>query len=94
MDYSKIFHENVRDRKLSIRAKLFYGELFKIYKEQGYCDQQNRYFADMFGVCKGSVGKWLRELQVQDLIYVEVKRTSSGTTRKIYLLDENNSLLV
>ena len=94
MNYEEMFHENVRNKKISIRAKLFYGELFKICEQQGYCEQPNRYFAEMFNVCKGSVGKWFRELQAQDLIYVEVKRTSSGTTRKIYLLDENNSLLV
>ncbi len=75
--YYAIIPANVRyDKRLPANAKLLYGEITALCNEKGFCWAGDKYFADLYGVSKVSIQKWLKALQengyiTKELIYKE-----------------------
>lgn len=76
-NYYAIIPANVRyDKRLPANAKLLYGEITALCNEKGFCWAGDKYFADLYGVSKVSIQKWLKALQengyiTKELIYKE-----------------------
>ena len=75
--YYAIIPANVRyDSDLIPNAKLLYGEITALCNEKGYCWASNGYFAELYGVSKISISKWINQLIERrylssDIIYKE-----------------------
>lgn len=75
--YYAIIPANVRyDKDLIDGAKLLYGEITALCNEKGYCWANNSYFAELYGVSKVTISKWINQLvdngYIQsDIIYKE-----------------------
>lgn len=75
--YYAIIPANVRyDDDLKPNSKLLYGEITALCNEKGYCWASNSYFAELYGVKKETVSRWISDLEDRgyinvDLIYKE-----------------------
>ena len=92
--YPAIIPPEVRyDKDLSPNAKLLYGELTVLCHKEGYCWASNTYFAELYGVTKVSVSRWVAALKDKGYIQIELAPrddTSKEVYRKIRLT--NNPL--
>lgn len=88
-NYYAILTADVRYNKdLSANAKLLFAEITALSQKEGYCWASNQYFADLYGVDKDTVSRWVGELVKHSYIKIEVNR-EAGNIRKIYLLNVN-----
>ena len=88
--YYAIIPADVRyDKKLCPNAKLLYGEITALTNKEGYCWASNSYFANLYGVHKNTISKWVQSLQVAGYISIELgidnKNGKIEFERKIYL---------
>ncbi len=85
--YYAIIPANVRyDKRLTANAKLLYGEITALCNEKGYCWARNSYFAELYGVSKTSISKWISQLIEYGYIFSEIKyRDSSKEIENRYL---------
>jgi len=61
--YYAIIPADVRyDSNLKANEKLLYGEITALTQSSGKCWANNQYFADLYGVSKTSVSKWIKNL--------------------------------
>ena len=73
--YYAIIPASVRyDRELTPNAKLLYGEITALCNEKGYCWATNKYFAELYGVSKKSISKWVKALSDRGHIQSKVVR--------------------
>lgn len=80
--YYAIIPANVRyDKNLTANAKLLYGEITALCNEKGYCWANNSYFAELYGVSKTSISKWIKQLS--DKGYVTSKIIYKEGTKEI-----------
>ena len=66
-------------------AKLLYGEIKALCDERGYCWASNQFFAQLYGVEKKAVSRWISQLEQQQYIRIEVSQ-NKGNLRRIYPL--------
>lgn len=71
-NYYAVIPSNVRyDADLPANAKLLYGEITALCNEKGYCWATNEYFANLYGVSKTSISKWISSLIQKEHIFSE-----------------------
>lgn len=68
---------NVRYSNLKPNAKLLYGEITALSNKLGYCFASNSYFADLYGVSKNTVSRWISDLNKLGFITVQIERNSN-----------------
>jgi hypothetical protein len=81
--YYAIIPANVRyDKKLTIGARMLYGEISALCNEKGYCWASNSYFADLYEVKVGTISRWVSSLKEQHHIKIKINK-KDGNQRKI-----------
>lgn len=71
--YYAIIPANVRyDISLKPNAKLLYGEITALCNEKGYCWASNDYFANLYGVKKETISRWISQLNDKKYINVSI----------------------
>jgi hypothetical protein len=87
--YPAIIPPEVRYVKdLAPNAKLLYGELTVLCRKEGYCWASNTYFAELYGVSKFTISRWVSSLVDKGYIRIEMAPRDSTTKevfRKVYL---------
>ena len=73
---------NVRYSNLKPNAKLLYGEITALSNKLGYCFARNSYFADLYGVSKNTVSRWISDLNKLGFITVQIERNSNKEITK------------
>jgi len=77
--YYAILTADVRYHKdLTPNAKLLYAEITALENMNGRCFANNKYFADLYGVSKTSVSKWISQLE------------SFGCIKTVYIYKEGS----
>lgn len=77
-NYYAIILATVRyDTKLKYAEKLLYGEIIVLANKNGYCYDQNKYFADLYNVTVIFVSRWISHLQELGYIKTEVIRNEN-----------------
>ena len=73
---------NVRYSNLKPNAKLLYGEITALSNKLGYCYASNSYFAELYGVSKNTVSRWISDLNKLGFISVQIERNSNNQITK------------
>lgn len=71
-----------RDDRLPANAKLLYGDIFALTKENGYCYASNDYLSGLYGWTGRTVPRLLSALEECGYIYIE---QVPGKERRIYM---------
>ena len=69
-------------KKLTANAKLLMGEIINLCNSKGNCWASNSYLAEVLGIHKMTISKWINSLEKNGFIKCKVK---SDTKRKIYI---------
>ena len=84
--YFAIIPANVRyDKELKANAKLLYGEISCLCNSNGQCWATNNYFAELYGVSKETVSRWISQLAKKNYIKVVITYQESGEIDKRYI---------
>ena len=73
-NYYAIIPATVRYSSLKPNAKLLYGEITALSNKLGYCFASNSYFAELYGVSKNTVSRWLTDLKKLGFITIQLER--------------------
>ena len=73
-NYYAIIPADVRYSNLKPNAKLLYGEITALSGKLGYCYATNNYFAELYGVSKNTISRWISDLNKLGFINIEVER--------------------
>ena len=80
--YYAIIPANVRyDSNLKANEKLMFAEITALCNKNGYCHASNNYFAELYGVSKETVSRWIRNLSKNG--YVNIKLIYAEGTNQI-----------
>ena len=85
-NYYSIIPANVRyDKELNASAKLLYGEITALCNETGICWASNEYFANLYGVSKSSITRWISQLVEKEYIFTKMfyKKDSKEIEKRI-----------
>jgi len=81
-NYYAIIPSNVRYSNLKPNAKLLYGEITALSSKPGYCFARNNYFAELYGVSKNTVSRWISDLKRLGFITIQIERNSNKQITK------------
>ena len=81
-NYYAIIPAEVRYSNLKPNAKLLYGEITALSGKTGYCFASNNYFAELYGVSKNTVSRWIADLKSLGFITVKIERNSNKQITK------------
>ena len=81
-NYYAIIPADVRYSNLKPNAKLLYGEITALSNKLGYCFASNSYFAELYGVSKNTVSRWISDLNKLGFISVQIERNSNNQITK------------
>ena len=92
-NYYAIIPADVRYSNLKPNAKLLYGEITALSGKLGYCYASNNYFADLYGVSKNTVSRWISDLNKLGFINIEVERNEKKQVikRRIGIIKKDDS---
>ena len=83
--YYAVIPAQVRyDPLLRPNAKLLYGELTALAGADGYCWASDKYFAELFGLSRGTVNALIGSLRERGYIRIEMCANDKGIERHIY----------
>ena len=89
--YYAIIPAKVRYSSLKPNAKLLYGEITALSNKLGYCFATNNYFAELYGVNKNTVSRWLTDLKKLGFITITIERDSNNEiTKRIIGIDKKD----
>ena len=89
--YYAIIPAKVRYSSLKPNAKLLYGEITALSNKLGYCFATNNYFAELYGVNKNTVSRWLTDLKKLGFITIKIERDSNNEiTKRIIGIDKKD----
>jgi DNA-binding transcriptional ArsR family regulator len=76
------------DPNLSPSAKLLYGEITALTSVKGYCWAKNQYFANLYGVSKSTVSRWIAQLEATGHVKTTIRRSKTHqiVDRRIQIL--------
>ena len=80
-----------QDHQLSASAKLLYGEIAYLCRDEGYCPLSYAFFAERYAVTRKTVKGWIAQLEDAQLI--RVRYDPSGRQRLLYLESEKKNPL-
>ena len=91
-NYYAIIPAEVRYSNLKPNAKLLYGEITALSNKTGYCFASNNYFAELYGVSKNTVSRWIGDLKRLGFITLSIERNSNKeiTKRIIGIVQKDN----
>ena len=93
-NYYAITPAEVRyDNNLKPNEKLLYGEITALTNKKGYCWATNKYFADLYGVKKNTVSKWMSNLEKNGYIKRKMERDENKKVTKRLVYISNTSLI-
>ncbi len=93
--YYAIIPANVRyDKQLTPAVKLFYGEVTVLTQTTGQCWAGNKYFADLYGVSKGTISRWVRQLVECGYISVAITRKENSNEVEARIITLCSEMLV
>lgn len=78
------------DKRINGNEKLLYCEITSLTHKEGYCWASNAYFADIYGVDKRTIQRWLDKLKKNKYIRIQLKYvrgTKQVDSRKIWIKD-------
>ena len=81
-NYYAIIPAEVRYSNLKPNAKLLYGEITALSNKTGYCFASNNYFAELYGVSKNTVSRWIADLKRLGFITIQIERNSNKQITK------------
>lgn len=83
--FDAVIPANVRyDDRLSMGAKLIYGEIRSLSRREGYCWASNEYFAKLYKTHTNTVSRWISELSLADHIDITIDK-ALGNRRALSL---------
>ena len=84
--YYAILPAEVRYSKdLSPSAKILYAEISALTNKNGKCYAQNCYFAELYNAKKGTVSRWISQLEKHKFIKIKVIRNENKQVTKRYI---------
>lgn len=92
-NYYSVIPANVRyDKKLSANAKILYGEITALCNEKGISWASNEYFANLYGVSKSTITRWISELVNEKYIFTKMfyKKNSKEIEKRIISVNHFN----
>lgn len=92
-NYYAIIPANIRyDKELMANAKLLYGEITALCNEKGICWARNEYFADLYGVSKETISRWISQLSKFGYIKIKLfyKKDSKEIDKRIISIVSEN----
>lgn len=77
------------NKELKPSEKLMYGEITALSNKEGFCYASNRYFAELYGVDKSTISRWISHLAKCNFIKVEqvLNEKKECVVRKLFVLD-------
>ena len=93
--YYAVIPANVRyDTRLTLGARMMYGEITCLSNKEGYCWASNRYFAEIYEVHENTIQNWITSLKKFDYIRINTIQSQTGSTRKIYLIPQSQKFVI
>jgi len=82
--YYTIIPAEVRyNKKISANEKVLYSEIFTLAQKDGTCFASNGFFADLYGVHKTTISKWISTLKEHNLIKISYNIDSGKVDKRI-----------
>ncbi len=82
--YYTIIPAEVRyNKKISANEKVLYSEIFTLAQKGGTCFASNGFFADLYGVHKRTIIKWISTLKEQKLIKISYQIKNGNVEKRI-----------
>lgn len=86
--YWAVIPANVRyDKRLTLGAKMLFGEIESLRRKEGYCWARDKYFAELYNVTTRTINSWISQLKKCGYIKTFNKTTDKGIYRKIFVQD-------
>lgn len=85
-NYYSIIPADIRyDKELNANARLLYGEITALCNEKGICWASNEYFANLYGVSKSTITRWISQLVSKKYIFTKMfyKKDSKEIEKRI-----------
>ena len=81
--YYTIIPAEVRyNKKISANEKVLYSEIFTLSQKSGGCFASNGFFAELYGVHKTTISKWISTLKEEKLIRISYQIQNGNVEKR------------